>query len=53
MNGSVFNSLQLIFTRSCNDSRTTSWWWESTPETCRAAYRSVINWISRILLDSY
>ena len=25
----------------------------STPETCRAAYRNVINWIVRILLDSY
>ena len=21
------------------------WWWVSTPETCRAAYRNVINWI--------
>jgi len=25
----------------------------STPETCRAAYRNIIHWISRILLDSY
>jgi hypothetical protein len=40
-------------TRSCNYSCTSSWWWVSTHETCRAAYRNVINWISRILLDSY
>ena len=32
---------------------TSSWWWVSTPETCRAAYRNIINWISHILLDSY
>ena len=38
---------------SCNYSCTSSWWWVSTPETCIAAYRNVINWISRILLDSY
>jgi len=25
----------------------------STPETCRAAYRNIVNWISHILLDSY
>jgi len=49
----VFYSLQLINTRSCNYSCTSSWWWESTPEICRAAYRNIINWISRILLDSY
>ena len=30
-----------------------SWWWVSTPETWRAAYRNIINCISRILLDSY
>jgi len=40
-------------TRSCNYSCTSSWWWVSTPETCWAAYINVINWISRILLDSY
>jgi len=50
---SVFYSLQLINTRSCNYSCTSSWWCMSTPETCRAAYRNVINWMSRILLDSY
>jgi len=49
----VFYSFQLINTRSCNYSCTSSWWWVSTPETCRAAYRNVINWISRILSDSY
>ena len=38
---------------NCNYSCTSSSWWVSTPETCRAAYRNVINWISRILLDSY
>ena len=43
----------LINTRNCNYSCTSSWWWVSTPETCRAAYRNIINWISRILLDSY
>jgi len=32
---------------------TCSWWWVSTPETCRAAYRNVLNRISRILLDNY
>jgi len=30
---------------SCNYSCTSSWWWVSTPETCRAVYRYVINWI--------
>ena len=50
---SVSYSLQLINTRSCNYSCTSSWWRVSPPETCRAAYRNVINWISRILLDSY
>jgi len=30
---------------SCNYSCTSSWWWVSTPETCRAAYRNIINWI--------
>jgi len=29
--------MQLINTRSCNYSCTSSWWWVSTPETCRAA----------------
>jgi len=53
ISSSVFYSLQLISTRSCNYSCTNSWWWVSTPETCRAAYRDIINWISRILLDSY
>ena len=41
INSSVFYSLQLINTRSCNYSCTSSWWWVSTPETCRAAYRNV------------
>ena len=50
---SVFYSLHLINTRSWNYSCTSSWWWVSTPETCRAAYRNVINSISRILLESY
>jgi len=39
--------------QSCIYSCTSSWWWVSTPETCRAAYRNVINWISPILLDNY
>jgi len=30
-----------------------TWWRVSTPETCTAAYRNAINWISRILLESY
>jgi len=33
---------RLINTRSCNYSCTRSWWWVSTPETCRAAYRNAI-----------
>ena len=49
----LFYSLQLINTRSCNYSCTSSWWWVSTPETYRAAYRNIINGISRILLGSY
>jgi len=53
ISGSVFWSLRLINNRSCNYSCTSSWCWMSTPETCRAAYRNIINWISRILLDSY
>jgi len=47
---SVFYSLQLINTRSCNYSCTSSWWWVSTPETCRAACRNVINWIQSHLV---
>jgi len=43
----------LINTRSCTYSCTSSWWWVSTPGTCRAAYRNIINWRSRILLDNY
>ena len=39
--------------RSCNCSCASSWWCVSTPETCRVAYRNVINWISRILLENY
>ena len=27
-----------------------SWWWVSTPETCRAVYRYVINWIQSHLV---
>jgi len=46
------NLLQLINTRSCNYSCTSSWWWVSTPEICRTAYSNIINKISRILLDS-
>jgi len=52
-NSSVFYSLQLINARTCNYSCTSSWWWVSTAETCRVAYRNVINWISRILLENY
>jgi len=37
--------LQLINTRSRNYSCTSSRWWVSTPETCSAAYRNVINWM--------
>jgi len=40
-------------TRSCIYSCTSSWWWVSTPEICRAAYRNVINWICHIFLESY
>ena len=36
--------------RSCNYSCTSSWWWVSTSETCRVAYRNIINWISRFRL---
>ena len=53
ISSSVISSFQLISTRSCNYSCTSSLRWMSTPETCRAAYRNVINWISHILLDSY
>ena len=42
-----------VGTNSCYYSCTSSWWWVSTIETCTAAYRNAINWISRILLDSY
>ena len=52
-NGSGWYETRLINTRSCNYSCTSSWWWVSTPETYRAAYRNVIIWISRILLDNY
>jgi len=46
-------SLQLINTRSCNYSCTSSWRWVFTPETCRAACRNIINWISRIVFFTY
>jgi len=35
----------LTSARSCNYSCTSSWWWVSTPETCRAVYVYVITWI--------
>jgi len=44
---------RLTSARSCNYSCTSSWWWVSTPETCRAAYRNVLNWIQSHLFDSY
>ena len=43
----------LINTRSYNYSCTSFWWWVSTPETCWAANRNVINWISHIFLNSH
>ena len=52
ISSSVFYSLQLINTRSCNCGCTSSWRRVSTPETRRAVYRNIINWLSRILLDS-
>ena len=36
--------------RSCNYNCSSSWWWVSTPETCRAAYRNVIHWIQSHLI---
>ena len=50
ISSSVFYSLQSINTRSCNYSCMSSWWWVSTPETCRAAYRNVINRIQSHLV---
>jgi len=41
---------RLTIPRSCNYSCTSSWWWVSTPETCRAAYRNIINWIQSHLV---
>ena len=36
---------------SCNYSCTSSWWWVvSAAETCRAIYRSIINWIQSHLV---
>jgi len=51
--GLEFYSTQLTITRSCNYSCTSSWWWVSTHETCRDAYRNVMNWISRMLLGQW
>jgi len=42
ISSSVFYSLQLINTRSCYYSCKSSWWWVSTRETCRAAYRNIL-----------
>ena len=36
---------RLTSARSCNYGCTSSWWWVSTLETCRAVYRNTINWI--------
>ena len=44
-NESGWYQIRLINTRSCIYSCTSSWWWVSTLETCRAAYRNVIKWI--------
>jgi len=52
ISSSVFYSLLLINTRSCNYSSTSSWWLVSTTETCRAAYRNIINCWTVIKLDS-
>ena len=40
----LFYSLELTSDRSCNYCCTSSWRWVSTPETCRAVYRNVMNW---------
>jgi len=44
-NESRWYSTWLTSARSYNYSCTSSWWWVSSPETCRAAYRNIINWI--------
>ena len=44
------HQVDLTSARSCNYSCTSSLWWLSTPETCRAAYRNVINWIQSHLV---
>jgi len=44
---------QLTSARSCNYSCTSSWWWVSTPETCRTVYRNVINWIQSHLVGQF
>jgi len=50
INSTVFYWLQSINTRSCNYSCTSCWWWLSTAETCRAAYKNVMNWIQSHLV---
>ena len=50
IDSSVFYSLQLTSARSCNYSCTSSWRWVSTPKTCRAVYRNIINWIQTHLV---
>ena len=50
ISSSVFYSLQLTSARSCKYSCTSSWRWVSTPETCRAVYRYLINWIQSHLV---
>jgi hypothetical protein len=39
-----YYSLQVTSARRCNYSCTSSWWWVSTPETCSAVCRNIINW---------
>ena len=50
LNDSRRQQTQLTSARSCNYSCTSSWWWVSTPKTCRAVYRYVINWIQSHLV---
>ena len=45
MSSALVVELEQLNNESCNYSCTSSWWWMSTPETCRVAYRNIINWI--------
>jgi len=46
----LYFCMQLYMSRVLTPIVRSSWWWVSTPETSRAAYKNIINWIQSHLV---